>query len=248
MKKLQKLTILTACLLLALSFQAHGEDKSPAGAKGAKGAKSSKAKETTKSDGAAAKKAKEVMTKLQAFYDGTEDFQADFEQVYKHKIYDEEKKSSGKVYIQRPGKMRWEYKKPDKKVFIADGKFIWVYEESINQVTKQPIDESDLPVAITFLVGKGKLVDEFKPKLVPHEKFEKKGKLVLELTPKKPTSQYKKLLFIVDKQDYQVERTIIIDGSGNTNTMRFKNTQINKGISKKKFEFKPPKGATVVEP
>lgn len=242
MKKLQKLTVLAACFALGLSFSAYGEDK------GAGSAKGKKVKDASKPDISAVKKVKEVMTRLQAFYDETKDFQADFEQVYKHKIYDEEKKSSGKVYIKRPGKMRWEYKKPDKKVFIADGKFIWIYEESINQVTKQPIEESDLPVAITFLVGKGKLSDEFKPKLVPHEKFDKKGKLVLELTPKKPTSQYKKLLFIVDKADYQVERTIIIDGSGNTNTMRFKNTQINKGIPEKKFEFKPPKSATVVEP
>jgi outer membrane lipoprotein carrier protein len=227
---------------LLLCVESRGEDKGGSAAKeGGKGKKAAAAD-------AGALTAKELVKKLQAFYDGTNDFQADFEQVYKHKLYNEEKTSSGKVYIQRPGKMRWEYKKPEKKVFVADGTYIWMYEEAIHQVTKQALASSDLPVAITFLVGEGKLEDEFTAKLVPHEKFNAKGKLVLELTPKKANAQYKKLLFIVDKKTVQVERTIIIDASGNTNTMRFKNPQINKGIPAKKFEFKPPKGATVVEP
>lgn len=230
------ITVILTGLLLCV--ESRGEDKG--------GSTVNEAGKGKKAEGTLT--AKELVKKLQAFYDGTSDFQADFEQVYKHKLYNEEKKSSGKVYIQRPGKMRWEYKKPDKKVFVADGTFIWMYEEAIHQVTKQALDSSDLPVAITFLVGEGKLEDEFTTKLVPHEKFNAKGKLVLELTPKKANVQYKKLLFIVDKKTFQVERTIIIDASGNTNTMRFKNIQINKGISSKKFEFKPPKGATVVEP
>ncbi len=133
-------------------------------------------------------------------------------------------------------------------MIIADGNTIWIYEESINQITKQAYDESDLPVAITFLVGKGRLKDEFDYKIVPHEKFASKGKLVLELVPKKASPQYKKLLFIVGKTSFQVERTIIIDKFGNTNTMRFKKIQINKGIDPKKFQFTPPRGATIVEP
>lgn len=235
-----KKSILLLFVLSFVCFSVYGENNKEKGPE--------EKKKKAKANDSESLTAKEVLEKLQKFYDDTEDFQADFEQVYKHKIYDEEKKSSGKVYIKSPGKMRWEYKKPDKKVFISDGKFIWIYEESINQVTKQPIGESDLPVAITFLVGKGKLSKEFKAKLVPHKKFLKKGKLVLELTPKNPASQYKKLLFIVDKKDFQVERTIIIDSSGNTNTMRFKNPKFNKGISPKKFKFKHPKGVTVIEP
>ena len=241
MKKMGIKTAFSAGLLLLLAFSAYGGDKED---------KTQDKKQDKKpaAEGAAPTDAAGVMEKLQGFYDGTKDFQAEFEQIYKHKLYNEEKKSSGKVFIQRPGKMRWEYKKPEKKLFVADGSYIWIYEEGINQVTKQPLGESDLPVAITFLVGKGKLKDEFTGKIVPHEKFSSKGKLVLELTPKKPSPQYKKLLFIVSKSDYQVERTIIIDESGNTNTMRFKNVQINKGVDSKKFQFKPPKGATIVEP
>ena len=237
MKKLRIILFAAACLMLC--FSAYGGDKKDKKDKGIK-------KDVKESP--ASLTAEEVVRKLQDYYDSIVDYQADFEQVYKHKVFNEEKKSSGKVYIARPGKMRWEYKKPEKKLFVADGKHIWVYEESINQVTKRALDQSDLPVAITFLVGKGKLTEEFDSKIIPHESFAKKGMLVLELKPKKATTQYKKLLFIVDGKKYRVERTIIIDKSGNTNTMRFKDPKINKGISEKKFQFKPPKGATIIEP
>src|SRR6476659_3500194 len=34
---------------------------------------------------------------------------------------------SGTVYFRRPGRMRWDYDAPEKKLFIADGKTVWFY-------------------------------------------------------------------------------------------------------------------------
>jgi outer membrane lipoprotein carrier protein len=189
-----------------------------------------------------------VLDRIQEFYESTEDYQATFKQVYKNKLYNETKKSSGKVYIKRPGKMRWEYKKPTEKLFVSDGKTLWVYEAEANQVYKQDLSSSDLPTAISFLMGKGDLKEDFKYKLVKNEKAKKKGLLVVELVPKKATTQYKKLLFMVDDETFRVKRTIIVDHTGNTNSMRFEKVKTNQGVSSKKFKFKMPKGATLVKP
>jgi outer membrane lipoprotein carrier protein len=189
-----------------------------------------------------------VLDRIQQFYEDTEDYQASFKQVYKNKLYNETKKSSGKVYIKRPGKMRWEYKKPNEKLFVSDGKVLWVYEAEANQVFKQELSSSELPTAITFLMGKGNLKKDFEYKLIENEKAAKKGLLVIELVPKKATTQYKKLLFMVDEKSSGVKRTIIVDHSGNTNSMRFEKVKTNQGLKSKKFKFKMPKGATLVEP
>lgn len=189
-----------------------------------------------------------VLDRIQQFYEDTEDYQATFTQVYKNKLYNETKKSSGKVYIKRPGKMRWEYKKPNEKLFVSDGKVLWVYEAEANQVFKQDLSSSELPTAITFLMGKGNLKKDFEYKLIKNEKAAKKGLLVIELVPKKATTQYKKLLFMVDEKSSGVKRTIIVDHSGNTNSMRFEKVKTNQGLKSKKFKFKMPKGATLVEP
>ncbi len=34
---------------------------------------------------------------------------------------------AGKAYFLRPGKMRWEYEKPERSLFLVDGKFVWFY-------------------------------------------------------------------------------------------------------------------------
>ncbi len=192
--------------------------------------------------------ASEMLDRIQEFYETTEDYQASFNQVYKNKLYNETKKSSGKVYIKRPGKMRWEYKKPNEKLFVSDGKVLWVYEAEANQVFKQDLASSELPTAIAFLMGKGDMKKDYKYKHVENEKAAKKGLVVIELVPKKATTQYKKLLFMVDEASSGVKRTIIVDHSDNTNSMRFEKVKTNQGLKSKKFTFKMPKGATLVEP
>ena len=42
--------------------------------------------------------------------------------------------ASGKVYVRHPGKMRWEYEKPDRQVIITDGYKLWIYRPEDNQV------------------------------------------------------------------------------------------------------------------
>ena len=42
--------------------------------------------------------------------------------------------ASGKVYVRHPGKMRWEYEKPDRQIIITDGFKLWIYRPEDNQV------------------------------------------------------------------------------------------------------------------
>lgn len=45
--------------------------------------------------------------------------------------------SSGTLYLQRPGKFRWEYDSPVKQVIIADGKRVWLHDLELNQISHQ---------------------------------------------------------------------------------------------------------------
>src|SRR5574338_277178 len=50
---------------------------------------------------------------------------------------------SGTVYFSRPGRMRWEYESPEKKLFLADGKHVWFYVPADRTATKAKTRESD---------------------------------------------------------------------------------------------------------
>src|SRR3984893_9740200 len=65
---------------------------------------------------------------------------------------------SGTVYFRRPGRMRWEYEAPEKKLFIADGKSVWFYVPADHTVTKAPVQEnSDRRTPLALLTGRANL-------------------------------------------------------------------------------------------
>src|SRR5579863_10776506 len=65
---------------------------------------------------------------------------------------------AGKAYFLRPGKMRWEYEKPEKSLFLVDGKFVWFYAPDDHTATRMPAKKSeDWRTPIAFLTTGMKL-------------------------------------------------------------------------------------------
>jgi outer membrane lipoprotein carrier protein len=191
----------------------------------------------------------QVVAKVQAYYDGVAKLKADFRQEYTNNVYGRSSISDGKLYIAKPGKMRWDYAKPEKKHFISDGATLWVYEEEAAQAYTQSLANVVLPVAVTFLSGQGKLTAEFDVALDPG-KYGGKADICLKLTPKQPSAQYKNLWLVVDPADFHVKESIILETSDNVNHFTFAGIKANDAskVTDKSFKFSPPKGVKVIQP
>lgn len=196
--------------------------------------------------------ATQVATRMQEFYNKTKTFQASFKQTYTDIAAGEAKVSFGRVYLKKPGKMRWDYYQKDdagkavlKKTMVSDGKAFWIYELEFQQVFKECMADSKLPTSVSFLMGDGDLLESFDVTLGPKST---KARPELKLVPKKPTSKYRELRFIVDGETYQVLKTTIYDPYGNTNEIVFDKVSFNKNLPDKGFAFKPPKGARELNP
>src|SRR3984893_15968475 len=50
---------------------------------------------------------------------------------------------AGKAFFLRPGRMRWEYEKPEKSLFLVDGKYVWFYAPDDHTATRMPAKKSD---------------------------------------------------------------------------------------------------------
>lgn len=189
--------------------------------------------------------AEEVVKELQKFYDNSNDFQADFQQIYTYKAYGRTQKSKGRVYLKKAGKMRWHYKSNPQKFFIADGKDLWVYEPEEAQAYQQAMEESQLPVVVTFLFGKGKLLDEFNAKLLSADPRAKNASdYVIELTPK-TEAEYKQVVMVVSSK-FLLKEVFVYDTVGNENHLIFSKASVNKGIDDSQFTFTPPPGVKVI--
>jgi len=193
--------------------------------------------------------ADELVKRVQTYYAQTQKLQANFRQEYTNTTFGRTSKSDGRVFIAKPGKMRWDYDKPEVKYFISDGTTLWVYETSTKQAFQQNLKDQILPVAVTFLYGQGDLATEFKADLDPG-KYGAKDDLCVKLTPKKPEAQYKNLWLVVDPADFHVKESIILEASDNVNHFTFFNVKQNAQakFGDQHFKFVPPEGVKVVKP
>jgi outer membrane lipoprotein carrier protein len=193
---------------------------------------------------AAGPNAKAMLEKIQKYYDATKDLHAKFEQTLESGMGGKAKKASGDVWLKKPGKMRWDYAKPEKKLMVADGTTLWVYEEEDQQAIKQDMRSSTLPTQVSFLVGEGKLTNDFDATM---EKSEADA-VTLKLVPKVGTTAYRYLNFVVDPKSGMVKQTIIFDQQGGKNTLTFTDVEQNKGVVDGKFTFSPPAGTRIIAP
>jgi outer membrane lipoprotein carrier protein len=190
---------------------------------------------------------KTVVAEVQKRYDGAADFRARFTQTLNSPALGRKTSSSGEVTFKKPGRMRWDYEKPDKSSYVTDGGVLWLYEPDDKQAFRQDLKGSQLPAALAFLTGKGKLAVEFDIVFAGKVSHGSPGDYVLSLSPKTPQAQVKSMLFVVDPHTYDVRESVITDGQGNTNDMVFSDIRINTRVPEALFHFTPPAGVRVID-
>ena len=188
--------------------------------------------------------AEQVAAALQAKYDRIRDFTADFVQQYESGVLKRKMTERGKVQVKKPGKMRWDYTDPQKKLFVSDGSQIYLHVPADNQVTVSPVPRQDeATTAVLFLVGKGNLTRDFKVSFAPGTA--PAGGHILRLDPKLPERDYDWLEIGVDGT-LQILSLKAADRQGGQSTFQFSNFKENVGLSDKTFAFSIPRGADVI--
>jgi outer membrane lipoprotein carrier protein len=192
---------------------------------------------------------KEVVDRMQRFYDRTQEFKADFRQTLTNPVFGRKQVFDGVVRFKKPGKMRWDYQTPEKKLFVSDGKVLWVYEPEDAQAYKQSLTDSTLPTAVAFLFGQGKLNQEFDATSEPDAaKFGDARDVVLRLVPKKPTAHYKSIVLDLNPETAQVKQSFVFDTQGNINQVSFRKVELNGKTPDTMFTWVPPPGTKIVKP
>jgi len=192
----------------------------------------------------------EVVERVQATCSQTQDLSARFHQTAANRALGQVQEASGVFLAKRPGKMRWEYQTPDARLFVTDGKTLWVYSQTEKQVVVQDVADaltSRLP--LSFLAGDCVLGKEFDIALVEHAGTRGSSSTrVLDLKPKRPEAGIARMLLEVNPTGYTVEKTTLFDMSGNTTTIALTNLKLNTGLADVQFRFAPPAGVRVVTP
>lgn len=186
---------------------------------------------------------------LETYLNNTRDFSGSFLQETVLKSFDEKQKAEGKVFFMKPGKMKWEYLKPELQTIVVNNTQVWIYEPEENQVIKTKTDTlGTSAIYDLFLSDKVKINKLFKTSFVKENKISQKSVLLLNLFPKNTEINIKKITLSLDKTNYQIKSFVIHDKLDNITTIKFFNILRNKGLKPAIFDFKIPEGAELITP
>lgn len=192
--------------------------------------------------------AAQIVAGIQNFYDRTNDYEADFQQVSRTRLSGGQQTRSGHVRFRKPGRMRWDYNQPQGDVIVSDGTTLWAYEAAARQAIQSNLQQSQLPSALSFLTGTGRLADDFTFRRLDSQRMQYPNGYVIELRPVQPNPSFERILFYVEPANFQVVRTAVIDAQGNSNTFTFTHPRVNTNPAPTVFQWSPPAGTQIVRP
>ena len=185
-----------------------------------------------------------IVAKLQARYDTTSAFRADFSQRTTVTSVGDSDEAKGTVAFRKPGKMRWNYQAPDEQQIISDGTTMWIYQPADKQAIKAPFKAAFVSsTPISFLTGVGRITDDFKPQRDPRGCTA--DRIYVKLLPK-DASDLGALALGVERSTYDIVEAAVTDPIGNVTTLAFTALQRNVDVPESEFKFDPPPGADVI--
>ena len=185
----------------------------------------------------------DLVKKLQARYDSTTGFRADFTQEVESATLGQKVESRGTVAFKKPGRMRWEFTEP-KQTLVSDGKFFWLYQPADKQVLKTPFQQAFTSTTpASFLLGVGRLEQDFTASL----KGETPETYQLRLTPKKDPEAIGLLDLTVDAKTFDIQQATVTDPLGNITRLHFSNIDRSAPLEDALFHFTVPAGVDVID-
>jgi outer membrane lipoprotein carrier protein len=187
-----------------------------------------------------------LIDRIQANYDRTQALTAEFLQVATLTSIDQKQTSTGRLYIEKPYHIRWEYTQPDAQTILYDGTMLRIYTPRRRQVLQSKIDEDNRHnVALLFLAGVGKLREAFTISLLSNTHTGSRG---LRLLPHSPQASFTELQIVVNSDNYFIERLIIHDTIGNITEIRLETLQTHAALPPQTFELALPPDTEILTP
>ena len=159
------------------------------------------------------------------------------------------KTSAGSFEFQRPGKFRFDYKKPFVQILVADGQTLWLHDLELNQVTarKQSQVLGSTPAALlTAASDLQALKSDFQFAAEP----ERDGLQWVRATPQAPDGQIRAVMVGLRSAPTGPELAVldVQDSLGQRSVLTFTAFEINPALPASSFVFKAPAGADLIRP
>jgi outer membrane lipoprotein carrier protein len=149
--------------------------------------------------------------------------------------------SSGSFAFSRPGKFRWEVRKPFEQLMVADGEKLFFFDKDLNQVTVKGLQDAVGASPAMLLFGGTDLEKAFTLTALPN----KDSVEWLEALPKSKEAGFDRIILgFSGGVPAQME---VRDAFNRVTSFTFQGVERNAKIDAEQFRFTAPKGADVIK-
>ena len=187
-----------------------------------------------------------LVDRIQATYDRINALTADFEQVATLSSINRRQVSSGRLYLEKPHWIRWQYDKPEQQTILYDGAVLQIYTPRRQQLLRSAVAANDRSnVAFLFLAGVVKLREVFIVTALQETEGEH---TLIRLLPRSPLAGFIELRAAVNPQSYLIEDLWILDPIGNLTEIRLSSLDLRAALPASTFELDVPPDAEILSP
>jgi outer membrane lipoprotein carrier protein len=189
---------------------------------------------------ASAQPSPEAPALLRAFLAETVTLEAEFSQRMEEADGGHPQLSSGKFYLQRPQRFRWDYQAPTPQLVVADGENLWLYDPDLEQATVRRLDDGLSGTPAMLLSGGADLDESFRLGAA----YIEDGLDWVELSPRADAPDFAALR--VGFESGRLAVMELLDALGQATVIRFSGLKRNVPLDPALFQFVPPPGADVI--
>jgi outer membrane lipoprotein carrier protein len=177
---------------------------------------------------------------VEKYLSGLASWTADFEQTIDDGHGNVLRSATGRLYLQKPGKFRWDYSQPSEQLVLADGKQIWFYDKDLAQANVRDMDTSLASTPASLLSGSGSVSTQFDVTAMPPSA----GLQWFQLVPKHADTDFQLVRIGFDKGE--LRSMFLADKLNQITQLTFSHSKRNLPLAPDLFSFVPPPGVDVI--
>ncbi len=177
---------------------------------------------------------------LQRDLAGLATWSADFRQTIEGADGKVLRSAAGRLYLQKPGRFRWDYREPSEQLILGDGKRIWFYDKDLGQANVRDMDASLASTPASLLSGGGTVDSQFEVTALPPSE----GLQWFQLVPKHADTDFQAVR--IGFEHGELRRMLLADKLDQVTRLTFSHSQRNEKLPAELFSFTPPPGVDVI--
>jgi outer membrane lipoprotein carrier protein len=174
------------------------------------------------------------------YFSGLDSFQSRFSQTVEDSNGELVQEAQGRVWIQRPGRFRWDYETPYRQLIVADGERLWTYDEDLQQATVERVDAALSSTPAMLLSGFRPLEEVMRWS----ETGTRDDKIWYRLDPKQKDAAVAEVQIAFDGGQLAIIE--VRDGFGNHTRIRFSDITRNQAIHPGRFRIQLPPDTDII--